>query len=235
LVVSEAAGAPFGTVGLMATTVNGRVLDWERRFSPRSLEYKVSTTTSVLTKRNVSYKRRLWLNQFNEGACTGFGFSHALGTGFRRPKYTIDNAFAKQRYYRARQFDQWAGENYEGSSVLGAMEGGKADKLIKAYYWCTTMAELDFAISWMGPVDIGVDWYGDMFYPDEKGFIHVSGNLEGGHSLEIGARNNALGYRLDNSWGPDWGQDGSCWISFADMEKLLHSRGEFAVMRKFKP
>jgi hypothetical protein len=220
----------------MSTVVNGRVLDWERRFSPKSLDYKVSTTTSILTKRNVSYKRKLWLDQGREGACTGFGFSHALAHGFRAPKkYVIDNEFAKKRYYRARQCDEYAGENYEGSSVLGAMEAGKADELIKAYYWCTTMAELDFAISWMGPVDIGVDWYGDMFTVDKNGFIHVSGNLEGGHSLEIGARNEARGYRLDNSWGFDWGEEGSCWISFEDMEKLLHSRGEFAVMRKFRP
>jgi len=32
--------------------------------------------------------------------------------------------------------------------------------------------------------------------------------------------------RIVNSWGERWGQGGEAWLSFADLERLIHEEGE---------
>lgn len=214
-------------------------LDWQRRFDPRSLNYTVRKTVGPnLRSRTCQWKRTLWLDQGQEGACTGFGFSHVLGTTPRKyVKQTIDDAFAHQRYVRARQCDEWPGEDYEGSSVLGAMQAGKQDSLVSAYNWCTTMDEIKHAVSYLGPIEIGIDWYESMFDVDSEGFVRIGNSqIAGGHALQVGGIDLVRGaFRLDNSWGKDWGRNGSAWITFTDMEQLLSQQGEFCLPKKYRP
>lgn len=212
------------------------VLDWRPRFNSESLNYRIRTLAAEvgdpLVGRNRVWKRNIWLDQGREGACTGFGLSHVLGTTPRR-RTNVDNAFAQQRYYRARFFDEWAGENYDGSSVLGAMEGAKADGMVKSYHWATSLAEIVYAVSWKGPVEIGVNWYSGMFNPDFNGFLKPTGQIEGGHALCIGGINFAQRFFvLYNSWGKDWGLAGNALLSFDDMDRLLHEQGEAALPLK---
>lgn len=214
------------------------VLDWRPRFNPESLNYRIrflqdAPLSDVMLKgRSRVWKRTIWLDQGREGACTGFGLSHVLGTTPRR-RGGVDNAFAQQRYYRARQFDEWPGENYDGSSVLGAMEGAKADGLIKSYHWATTLAEIVYAVSYKGPVEIGVNWYTGMFNPNLDGFLKPTGKVEGGHALAIGGISMTdRFFWLYNSWGQDWGINGAAKLSFDDMDRLLHESGEASLALK---
>ena len=214
-------------------------LDWQRRFDPRSLNYTVRKQVGPnLRTRTCMWKRSLWLDQGQEGACTGFGFSHVLGTTPRKyVKQTIDDAFARHRYERAKQCDEWPGEDYDGSSVLGAMQAGKQDGLVSAYSWCTTMDEIKHAVSYLGPIEIGIDWYESMFDVDSEGFVRIgSSQIAGGHAIQVGGIDVTKGaFRLDNSWGKDWGRNGSAWITFTDMEQLLHQQGEFCLPKKYRP
>lgn len=57
-----------------------------------------------------------WLDQLNEGACVGFG-TVRQGMLHNRKRY---NGF--EVYYAARRIDEWAGENYSGTSVRAGMD-----------------------------------------------------------------------------------------------------------------
>ena len=74
------------------------------------------------------------LNQGEEGACTGFGLaavvnflmakirlrSSAFSPG---PLKRKDGASPRMLYEMARRYDEWEGEDYDGSSIRGAMKG----------------------------------------------------------------------------------------------------------------
>ena len=72
------------------------------------------------TRRNVHI-----LNQGNEGACTGFGLAavcnYLLGTRVSRP--VKEPVSPRMFYENARRYDEWQGDDYDGSSARGAMKG----------------------------------------------------------------------------------------------------------------
>lgn len=64
------------------------------------------------------------LDQENEGACTGFGLATVVNYLLRRRKPRDANRVsALMLYDLARRYDEWPGEDYEGSSCRGAMKG----------------------------------------------------------------------------------------------------------------
>lgn len=74
-------------------------------------------------------KAGLVLDQGLEGACTGFGLACAinylfwvrhLGTAMSAP---FSRVSPRMLYELARRYDEWQGENYEGSSCRGALKG----------------------------------------------------------------------------------------------------------------
>lgn len=212
-----------------------RVLDWKPRFDPRSLDYKVSKKLGLGAPKTRTWKRDTWLDQGQEGACVGFSGAHVMSTTPKahNPRYTHQDA--EDLYHAAQQNDQWPGENYEGSSVLGGMQALKAQGRITSYLWCTTLEEAQHAVSYVGPLQIGVTWYNDMFTPDKQGFLHVGGGVAGGHAICVGGISTTKqAFLLYNSWGQSWGQNGNAWLAFEDMDTLLKDQGEFALPRKVK-
>ena len=69
------------------------------------------------------------LNQGKEGACTGFGLAAVINYLYweRRQRLNAAEPPAKvsprMLYHMARLYDEWEGEDYEGSSCRGAMKG----------------------------------------------------------------------------------------------------------------
>ena len=74
------------------------------------------------------------LDQGQEGACTGFGLAALVNflhhnrsdfTAARRNAYKKkeNGASARMLYEMAKRYDEWQGENYDGSSIRGAMKG----------------------------------------------------------------------------------------------------------------
>ena len=65
------------------------------------------------------------LDQGAEGACTGFGLAavahYLLGT--RSDDTEATRLSARMLYEMAKRYDEWQGEDYEGSSARGAMKG----------------------------------------------------------------------------------------------------------------
>jgi hypothetical protein len=221
-----------------------RVLDWIPVFDARSLDFKVSAKAPLVTAftkalpRNRRWSRRAWLDQGREGACTGFGAAHVLAAT-PRPHSAITHSLAQQVYYEAQHRDEWPGNDYEGSSVNGAMKALRDMHLISEWWWCTTRLEIDAALSHYGQVEIGVDWTSGMFNPDSEGFISHTGQVVGGHALALAGRrkmpNGRVRYELDQSWGRDHGIDGTVFLWEDTLEWWLSRDSEFALPRKVKP
>lgn len=69
----------------------------------------------------------LILDQGGEGACTGFGLSAVINfLHFVRAEGRLtqkDKVSPRMLYHLAQYYDEWAGEDYEGSSCRGALKG----------------------------------------------------------------------------------------------------------------
>jgi hypothetical protein len=206
-----------------------RTLDWKPNFDPRSMGYTIQRMDCYSTnskRASIIRRKYVWLDQGVEGACTGFGMGHVL-TATPKLRKDIDNQIAREIYYEARRQDEWDGEDYEGSSVNGACRAARLRGYIKEWRWCYTLDEVRHALSWHGPIEIGVNWYTGMFDPDHMGYIAPTGRIEGGHALML-AGYNADVFRLENSWGQEWGSNGGAYIYSKDLQKLLEEDGEFA-------
>lgn len=212
-----------------------RVLDWKPRFDEKSRGFAMARAdcfTTGIEPGKRFWTRKRWFDQGSEGACTGFSTAHAITTT-PRSNLDIGPRIARNIYYAAQRLDQWEGEDYEGSSVLGAMKASKRRDFITSYRWCFTLDEIIHAVSYHGPVVMGVNWYSGMFRPDPDGVLRVSGNLSGGHAIQVGGVDpEKRVFRLDNSWGREWGVNGSCLLTFSDMYRLLTEQGEFALPSK---
>lgn len=73
------------------------------------------------------YAKTLVLDQGEEGACTGFGLAAVINflqwkhNGFQLQG--LKTVSPRMLYHMARLYDEWPGEDYEGSSCRGAMKG----------------------------------------------------------------------------------------------------------------
>lgn len=226
------------TTPTIPTPAGPRTLDWRLRLDERSLRHKVATGRAPRAR---AWRKYYTLNQGKEGACTGFGTTHALLSTPHSLADRLDpqprstrtlEAVAFELYKEAQRRDQWAGENYEGSSVLGVMLAARAAGHITGFTWATTMDELILGVGHDGPAVIGVPWLEGMVDADPAGYVHATGAEVGGHCLEVIAVDpTARHFTLANSWGPRWSRGGSCRISFADMDILRRMGGEFAFPR----
>jgi hypothetical protein len=92
----------------------------DRMFEPTLVEVPTHIPLSAYRKWRVPI-----LNQGQEGACTGFGLATVAHYLLRKRKVLPDRTPTSPRmfYEMARRYDEWPGENYDGSSARGAMKG----------------------------------------------------------------------------------------------------------------
>lgn len=222
----------------MAPRHEGRVFDriehWDARNADHPLQLLGEPQEAVVER---PLKTKTWtipdvLDQGSEGACTGFGTAHMLSSTPRARK-GVNDRFARALYLEARRRDEWPGENYDGSSVLGAMKAAKARGYISSYVWPRTAREVAVALNGWGPVVIGVDWHERMMGTDPDGFVHAEGRVVGGHCVALTGFNHVAGHFIfPNSWGETWGKHGFAKLSYADLDRLLGSNGEAALATK---
>lgn len=206
-----------------------QILDWTPRFDERSRQYPIRTLVGAASLRSNSWTCGITLNQKQEGACVGFGWSHELAA---KPKVVtgITNEFARGLYHLAQRVDEWPGEDYSGTSVLAGAKVVQQQGYIPEYRWAFDLNDILLTLGNYGPVVLGLNWYEGMWDTDSQGFIAPTGELVGGHCLL--ARGVAVKRQyvtLHNSWGAEWGSNGDCKIRFADLERLIHESGECCV------
>jgi hypothetical protein len=92
--------------------------------------------------------KKLILDQGEEGSCTGFGLAAVVN--YRRWEHWLTNqkpskkidmskapslVSARMLYQNARLYDEWKGDDYEGSSCRGAMKGFHKHGVCAEEYW----------------------------------------------------------------------------------------------------
>lgn len=199
-------------------------------FDARSRNFPIrALLPSAVKPRSFTWSCNVWLDQGSQGACTGFAVAQEAAA---RPVVIRDvtNELAKEIYNRAKELDEWPGTDYEGSSVLAAIKAGKEHGWYTEYRWAFDESDLAAAIGYKGPAVLGVNWYEGMLDVDASGFVHVTGNILGGHAILCnGFSVKKQAYRVHNSWGQGWGVNGDAFISTADMRRLLAERGEACI------
>jgi hypothetical protein len=214
------------------------VLDWRPNPDPRSEPFRFSNVpmcSNLTARHSIMRTKTVHLDQGREGACTGFGEEHVRALS-PYPQTTSD-AQAQRVYERARHLDEWPGEDYEGSSVNGAMKAAREFGWIREWRWAKTGEEIRHGLSYHGAGEAGTWWYSGMFDTDVDGFIYPRGSKVGGHAYAIagyGWLNGFLRYRIENSWGPAWGDNGGAWMWEYDLLPLLEDQGEMAFPQKVR-
>lgn len=221
----------------------GRFID----FDAKSADFPImAVLTAALPPRSYTWSCSQVLNQGTEGTCVGHGISHEI---LARPKVRpIDRTLALRIYDRATELDPWQGNEgnrQTGTSVLAGMKAATELGYYSEYRWAFSIEDLVMAIGYKGPAVLGIPWYNSMFSPNASGLITISGALAGGHCILAKAvklyfrdktsrlfsnvdMNRSL-IRLHNSWGTVWGVSGDCYISLADLDRLLHEFGEACI------
>jgi hypothetical protein len=201
-----------------------------KEFDERSRNYPIMALIPKGSKpRSYTWRCDLNLDQKNLPACVGFSWTHEAAAR-PYPVNGLNDAIAVGVYRRAQKLDDVPGENYEGTSVLGGAKAAEEKKWLKEYRWGFSESDLCLAVGYHGPAVLGINWYSGMMNPDSKGIVRPTGTLEGGHAILCNGVNvkNEL-YRLHNSWSSSWGINGDCFITRADMTKLLKEQGETCI------
>ena len=89
--------------------------DWI--YQPALIELAEYIDPPVHTRRNI-------LDQKSEGACTGFAVAGAINLLNQRAGRDIQVS-PRMLYEMAKRCDEWPGEDYDGSSLRGAINGWK--------------------------------------------------------------------------------------------------------------
>lgn len=232
--------------------MDDRSFDWQSRHDDRSLAFPIRAAIGDQVKR----RKRMWrghrrrLDQGREGACVGFGWTAELqarpnvvgGYGGTIQGYDAQQ-FARMVYREAQKIDQWAGEAYEGTSVLAGAKVCRMFGFVPEFRWAFSIDDVIDAIVANGPVVVGIPWYDGMYSTRPSGLVDVSGSLVGGHCLTLTGyhpkiRLTAEGWRKRfevvkwrNSWGRGYGFRGDGYVKVEDLEQLLsgRNRGEACV------
>lgn len=219
-------------------------LDWVSMHDSQSENYPIRANLQSIERIPVAYRTGPVLDQGNEGACVGFGWTAEL-IASPRPFYNVTplraNQYAKELYRRAQKIDEWEGENYSGTSVLAGAKVAKERGLIDEYRWCFGINDVRDAVISEGPVVIGIPWYSGMYETRPSGLVQVNGDLVGGHCILLTGYHPGMRiygedwdrryevFRWRNSWGEGYGKKGNGTILLSDLRDLLTEWGEACV------
>ena len=197
------------------------------------------------------------LDQGREGACTGFGLAAVVNylqynrqstkpAQKKQLKTVRHGASARMLYEMAKRYDEWDGENYEGSSIRGAMKGWQRHGVCRWSEWpydetdpgrLSPARQIAALANPLGAYFRVRHLHLNQMHSalSEAGILYASAQVhEGWYDIDpatgkipYGRRKTGghafaiVGYDQDgfwvqNSWGPDWGAAGFCHISYDD-------------------
>jgi hypothetical protein len=182
-------------------------------------------------------------DQGDLGSCTA---NAALGCMMTEPFAAINVTYGEpdcvKLYEAETKLDdsQIPGEyppNDTGSTGSWSMMALEQQGVIKSYHHTRSLFTALRLLN-RGPVSVGVTWYESMFTPtqvntspdgDTGFFLNVDEHSEvaGGHQVCVTA-NDVEHQRvlIRNSWGTTWGDQGHAWLTWNDLDLLLHEGGD---------
>lgn len=154
------------------------------------------------------------MDQGNTYACVGYALAALLKAEPFRQSYD-----PKKIYQEARKLDNTPGE---GVALDKGVEYLKKEGYIDGIYWTESPKEVVDYINTKSPVIFSTPWFRGMDKPEKDGRIVVEGPYVGAHAY--------MGFRWDgekkrlwimNSYGEGWGLDGTGYLTYSDLGKLL--------------
>lgn len=163
------------------------------------------------------------LNQGNTPHCVGFSFEQWKGSSPLRS--STSNTGGHDIYAACKAIDGYPGD---GTYIRAGAKVMQNQGRVETYVWAFN---IDTMIHWLlqrGPVVVGTIWTEDMFDPSGwRQVLKPTGAEAGGHAYIIRGYNQDTRYfRIVNSWGPYWGDNGQASIHFDDFMTLLNRGAE---------
>ncbi|MBI3731306.1 MAG: C1 family peptidase [Burkholderiales bacterium] len=188
----------------------------DRMYTPRVMNLPVAfPDTDFIKTRLAKYiKTNLILNQGEDGACTGFGLAAVINYLFWLHNTNIKESSPRMIFHLAQLYDEWAGEDYLGSSCRGALKGWHKHGVCSRELWPYTVDKNDKVVPFETPK---TGWEKDalnralgVYYRIDKasitdmqaaiveiGAIYVSCKIHQGWALEPGKARTATLTSLD--------------------------------------
>lgn len=186
-------------------------------------------------------------DQGRDGTSVGFPVSYALHAAIKKKDGIAVELSARSIYVQAKKYDKWPGEDYEGSSLEGALIAVKtlgayletdwpySSKIspnphskpaykISDYTELIGIEQLRAALVDGKIIMVQVNTTNDFFSPDSTGRIVIKTPLQtaGGHAITIvGYNSETAEFKFANSWGTRWGKGGFGYIRDVDLQKIL--------------
>lgn len=188
------------------------------------------------------------LDQGTEGACTGFGLATVANYLLLRRKLppNLSPVSARMIYEMAKRYDEWPGEDYEGSSARGAIKGWHKHGMCSEKHWpydaeCVEKHLTNERLADAIRRPLGA--YYRVNHQDliamhsaiaEAGILYATAKVHKGWQ-DIGddgvitvktqvsgghafaiVAYDERGFWIQNSWGKDWGVEGFALITYDD-------------------
>ena len=161
-------------------------------------------------------KRRLWsfnrvLDQGETPHCVGFAWAQFGNCEPVNSDFSEEDAHSV--YYKAKEFDGEPSEE-NGSTTRSGVKAMKSIGRVNGYAFASSIKDIETWVLCKGTVVTGTGWTTGMSEPDENFFIHPTGEPVGGHEyLIVGADSEERFFTVLNSWGENWGNNGTAKIS----------------------
>ncbi len=152
---------------------------------------------------------RVWAQpqRFDQGQtprCVGFSLAQELSAD---PVSVACSDWTGPNIYNlAQKLDEWAGEGYDGTSLLAGLKALQQFGYCGEYRWASSVEDVLNSLSQLGPVVMAGPWTTGMFTPDGQGYVNVTGTAGNiGHCYLLGAVDAATGdATIRQTWGPNW-------------------------------
>jgi len=243
--------SPVPKMGRYSLTARADAPDF-RDYAYRPALTRLRPAIAVPTQLNIR-------DQGKEGACTGFALAAVIDYLLARMGVeTGAEVSARMLYEMAQRYDEWSGEEYAGSSCRGAIKGwyhmgacrealypfdrklnkGWSIEAAKDARRCTVgayyrlgnrISDYHAALNEVGAILCSADVHAGWNRPAAaNGHISHQPKPLGGHAFAI-VGYDASGFWIQNSWGRNWGLDGTALWTYEDWQLSVRDAWVFQL------